>query len=176
MAQLIDPESASKNLAQRRTEQSDLWMIMERAPGHTLKEFITRPHIIALSIPEVIPLALNLIRIIKRVHANDVLHQNISPEHILIEWDRKSSSTGQAQLTLVSFSQGSSEQRWYQAPQASVSELHSTVDASGVCAIIFWLMTTIDPQHENGEAPHDQARGELNRIITDTVLSLSRLA
>ena len=149
---------------------------MERAPGHTLKEFVSRSPIIALPIPEVIQLALNLIRIIKRVHASGVLHQNISPEHILIEWDQRSSSTGQARLTLVSFSQGSAAQRWYQAPQAAIPELNSTVDASGVCAIIFWLITKTDPQHTNGQTPHEQARGELDRIIRETVLAISKLA
>ena len=176
VAQLIDPESACNNLAQRRTDAGDLWMIMERAPGLTLKEFVSRPHTIALPIPEVIRLALNLIRIIKQVHARGVEHQNISPEHILIEWDQRSSSTDQAQLTLFSFSQASPAQRWYQAPQATVQGLSSTVDASGVCAIVFQLITKTDPRHENGKAPHEQAREELNRIITEAVLSQSMFA
>ena len=169
VAQLIDPEDASNNLAQRRSADGDLWMIMQRAPGYSLKEFCTRVHKSALAMPDTIQLALSLTRIIKQVHDRGVGHQNVSPEHLMIEWDHKNQPISEAQLTLLSFSQTSSLQKWYEAPQASVEGLSSTIDASGVCAILFWLLLQADPRHDGDALPHQQDREALHRAINDAV-------
>lgn len=159
MAQLIDPESASNNLAQRRTADGDLWLIMERAPGHSLREFCSRVNKSVLSMSDTLQLALHLTRILQRVHERGVEHHHVSPDHVMIEWDSKKQPISEAQLTLLSFSQASSLQKWYEAPPA------------GVCAIVFWLLTTTEPRHDADTLPHQQQRQALDRVINDAVVS-----
>lgn len=181
--QLIEPENASNNLVQRRVN-SDLWMMMKRAPGYSLKEFIERKCQGVLEISAAIQLTLNLIGILQQVHNKGIFHQNLSPENIMIEWDSKS-SIDRAQLTLLNFSQAviisnrtytsvtSSSQKWYHVSQIDDKGLSSTVDSSDSCAVLFWLLTQIDPRHENGQLPHQQARDKLNDMIKSAVKSTS---
>jgi serine/threonine protein kinase len=183
VSQLIEPENASNNLVQRRVN-SDLWMIMKRAPGYSLKEFIERKCQGVLEISAAIQLTLNLIGILQQVHNKGIFHQNLSPENIMIEWDSKS-SIDRAQLTLLNFSQAviisnrtytsvtSLPQKWYRASQIDDKGLSSTVDSSDSCAVLFWLLTQIDPRHENGQLPHQQARDKLNDMIKSAVKSTS---
>jgi serine/threonine protein kinase len=119
------------------------------------------------------------------MHNKSIFHQNLSPENIMIEWDSNHDSINHAQLTLLNFSQAvsalnstdltvaSSTQKWYQPLHATTTTLSSTVDASGVCAIIFWLLTKVDPRHNNNELPHQEACENLNQIIDRAVKSAS---
>ncbi|CAF4214561.1 unnamed protein product [Rotaria sp. Silwood2] len=185
VSQLIEPENTSNNLTQRRVEKANLWMIMKRAPGYSLKEFIERRCQGVLEVSAAIQLSLNLVRILQQMHSRGIFHQNLSPENIMIEWDLKSTSINQAQLTLLNFSQTvivstrtdttivSSTRKWYHAPQTNVKRLSLTIDASGVCAILFWLLTQMDPRHEHDELPHQQARDKLNDIIKSAANSTS---
>ncbi|CAF1406093.1 unnamed protein product, partial [Rotaria sordida] len=170
VSQLIEPENASNNLTQQRVDKVNLSMIMKRAPGYSLKEFIERKCQGVLEVQEAIQLTLNL---------------NLSPENIMIEFDSKSRLINQAQLTVLNFSQAvvistgrdaeiaSSTQKWYRAPQTNVKGLSSTIDASGVCAILFWLLTQTDPSHKNDELPHQQAREKLHDMIKSAANSTS---
>ena len=184
-SQLIEPENKSNNLAQRRVDNGNLWMIMKRAPGYSLKEFIERKCQGVLEISAAIQLTRNLVEILQQMHSKGIFHQNLSPENIMIEWDSKSTSISQANLTVLNFSQAvtistqtdtkniSSSRKWYHASQTNVNGLSSTVDASGACAILLWLMTGMDPRHENDELPHQQARDKLNDMIKSTTNSTS---
>ncbi len=184
VSKLIEPENASNNLVQRRVNRDNLWMIMERAPGCSLKEFIERKCQGVLEISTAIQLTLNLIGIIQQMHNKGIFHQNLSPENIMIEWDLKS-SIAHAQLTILNFTQAvivlntahtsipSSIEKWYHAPQIDGKGLSSTVDPSGSCAILFWLLTQIEPEHDNDELPHQQARDKLNDMIKSAVKSTS---
>ena len=185
VSQLIEPENASNNLVQRRVDIDNLWMIMKRAPGYSLKEFAERKYQGVLGIPTAIQLALNLVRILQQVHKKKIFHLNLSPENIMIEWDSKL-PIDRAQLTILNFSQGmivsnrthtsitsSSTQKWYHAPQIDDKGMSSTIDPSGICAILFWLLTEIDPRHDNDELPHQQARDKLNDMIKSAVGFLS---
>jgi serine/threonine protein kinase len=184
VSQLIEPENASNNLVQRRVDTDYLWMIMKRAPGYSLKEFIERKCQGVFEIPAAIQLTLNLVGILQQVHNKEIFHLNLSPENIMIEWDAKS-SIDCAQLTVLNFNQAmnvsnkihtsikSSIQKWYHPRQIDDKGLSSTVDPSGICAILFWLVTQIDPQHDNDELPHQQAREKLNGAINSAVKSTS---
>lgn len=184
VSQLIDPDDESNNLAQRRANRDELWMITKRAPGYSLKEFIERKCQGVLEISVAIKLTLNLVEILQQMHNKGVFHQNLSPENIMIEWDSKS-GIDRAQLTIVNFSQAvilsnrkytpvtSSAEKWYHAPQKDDKGLSSTVDPSGSCAILFWLLTQVDPRHDNGELPHQQAHDKLNDMIKSAVESTS---
>jgi serine/threonine protein kinase len=184
VSQLIEPENASNNSVHRRVDSDNLWMIMKRAPGYSLKEFIERKCQGVLEIPGAIQLTLNLIGILQQVHNKGIFHRNLSPENIMIEWDLKS-SIDHAQLTVLNFTQAvivsirthpsvtSSTRKWYHVPQIDDKGLSSTVDPSGICAILFWLLTQIDPRHDNDELPHQQARDKLNDMIKSVVKSTS---
>jgi hypothetical protein len=108
----------------------------------------------------------------------------------MIEWDFKKTSIEQAQLTLINFSQAYivsdktdpandlSKQCWYQPSQANVKgfQSNSTIDTSGICAILFWLITKIDPHYDNNKLPHqqDNARREMERKIIQEVKTASK--
>jgi serine/threonine protein kinase len=173
VSQLIESENKSNNLTQRRLNNENLWMIMERASGYSLKEFIEQnKRQRVLEVSEAIQLTLNLMRIIQQVHNKRIFHQNLSPENIIIDWDLKS-SIDRAQLVVLNFSQAvivsgglnrsaaSSTQKWYNAPQTNEKRFSSTVDSSGICAVLFWLLTLIDPRHENDNLPHQLGRNKL---------------
>jgi serine/threonine protein kinase len=184
VSKLIEPENASNNLAQRRVNRDNVWMIMERAPGSSLKEFIERKCQGVLEITTAIKVTLNLIGIIQQMHNKGIFHQNLSPENIMIEWNPKS-SINHAQLTILNFSQAvivsnithtsvpSSTDKWYHALQIDDQGFSSTVDSSDSCAILFWLLTQIDPRYDNDELPHQQARDELDDMIKSAVKSTS---
>lgn len=158
---------------------------MERAPGCSLKQFIERKDKQELEISTAIGLTLHLIKIIQNMHNRGVFHQNLSPENIMIEWDGKSSIDA-VQLTLLNFSQSiimsnriytsisASKEKWYQAPQTDKPGLTPTVDSSGVCAILFWLLTHIDPHQDNNDNfPRHEVREKLDSIIRSIVTSIS---
>jgi len=163
---------------------------MERASGCSLKEFIRQKYHNELGILGALQLAQQLLKIIKNIHSQCIFYGNLKPEHIMIEWDFKNSSIEQAQLTLINFSQAYtisdkedptnylSKQCWYQPLHANAKEFQcsSIVDASGICAILFWLITKIDPQHDNGQLPHQQndARDEIERKLNREVKTLSK--
>ena len=182
VAKLIKPEEASNsNLAQRNGRNGSLWMIMEQVRGDSLKELIEGKLRSTFGVLEAIQLVLNLITIVEEVHNKGIFHQNLSPENIMIEPDPTLTPVHQSQLTLLNFSQAdtvlngsdvsvpSTRQKWYQTPQATIRRLASTVDASGVCAILLWLLTWTNPRHENSMLPHQLARDKLNETIDRTI-------
>jgi serine/threonine protein kinase len=179
VSHFIEFGKASSNPVQRRVDTDDLWIIMERVAGFSLKEFIERKGQHGLPVPEAIKLTLKLTGILQQIHNKDILHQNLSPENIMIEWDRQL-SIDDAQLTVLNFSQSvdisnkpdqpaaSSAQKWYHAAQMSDEGLRSTIDSSGSCAVLFWLLTQIEPQHDDGKLPHQLHHDQLNGLINTT--------
>ena len=113
----------------------------------------------------------------------------MEPENIMIEWDSKKTSIEHACLTLINFSQAyiksdiidpvnqQLKQRWYQAPQENVEgfKYSSTIDTSGICAILLWLLTNIDPGHSYDKLPHqqDNSRDKLEKKINHAVETIS---
>ncbi|CAF1018672.1 unnamed protein product [Adineta steineri] len=180
VCQLIEPENLSNNLVQRCINSECLWMIMKRASGYSLKEFIERKCQGVLQISAAIQLTLNLVEIIQQVHKKGLFHLNLSPENIMIEWDLKVSISC-AQLTVLNFNQATivsdrtyipvttSAQKWYHARQIDDKGLSSTIDPSAICAILFWLLTQIDPHHDNDALPHQRAREKFDDMIKSTI-------
>ena len=185
VVQLIEPDNASNNLARRALDQRDLWFIMQRAPGQSLGEFIQRKRPDGLDLRDAIELTLNLCGIIQQMHRRSIVHQDLSPDNIMIEWDFPRAPINEAQLTLVNFSQAvnvsssgdgtvaSSIQTWYPAPQATDKTWILTVDPSTVCAILLWLLTQVDPRHENGELPHQPRRDRLIEVMINAIKTSS---
>jgi serine/threonine protein kinase len=184
--QLLDSEDTTKNRDHRFSSKEDFWFITEHVPGSSLKEFVSLIHRGGFTVLQAIQLSQNLITIIKRMHSRGVLHQNLEPQNIMIEWDSKKTSIDQAQLALINFSQAriksdKSYKRttdcWYKAPQADVEsfEYSSTIDASSICAILLWLLTIIDPRNDHDLLPHERqsVEDEINRKITEEIRTAS---
>ncbi|CAF0765289.1 unnamed protein product [Adineta steineri] len=180
VCQLIEPENLSNNLVQRCINSDSLWMVMKRAPGCSLKEFIEQTCQGPLDILSAIQLTLNLMQIIQQVHKKGLFHLNLSPENIMIEQNLRV-SYNRAQLTILNFNQATivsdrtyipvttSAQKWYHARQIDDKGLSSTIDPSTICAILFWLLTRIGPQHSTDALPHQQAREQFDDMIKSTV-------
>jgi serine/threonine protein kinase len=186
VAQLLDSEDTTKNRDHRFSSKDDFWFITEHVPGSSLKEFVSLIHRGGFTVLQAIQLSQNLIAIIKRMHSRGVLHQNLEPQNIIIDWDSKKTSIDRAQLTLINFSQARiksdksykrTTESWYKAPQADVEsfEYSSTIDASSICAILLWLLTNIDPRNDHDLLPHERqsVEDEMNRKITEEIRTAS---
>ena len=175
-----DPRDFAKN---------KLFFATKVLPGVSLKEFILKQARSRLGVLEAIQLIQNLTEIAKEVHSRNVLHQNLTPETVMIDWNHTQSSIDQARLTLVDFSQAYiksdeksplnqlAESRWYKAPQTNV-KLHRyrpTIDTSGICALLLWLLTDCDPKHNEDKLPHqqDNVKDEIDRRIALAVRNAS---
>ena len=180
VCQLLEPINHSNNLSRPSEDHPDRWMIMERAQKYSLKRFIERRNSPTIGVAEAIQLTLKLTAILREIQNRSVTHQNLSPENIMINWNSQNSSIDQAQLTVLNFSQTvmlpsrnlastSSIRKWYKVAQANEPELKATVDASGICAVLFWLITKVNPRDDTNELPHQQERDKLNRLITMAV-------
>jgi serine/threonine protein kinase len=151
--------------------------MMKLAEGCSLKDFVVRNK---LDLMTTIRLIKNLIRIVEHVHENNVLHQNLSPNNVIIEWTSTSDHIDQASITLTNFSKAEIKSnefdvsdlpavhQWYHARQSNKRWLRETVDASGICAILFWLLTGLDPCSGDDLLPHEksQADVEIDRQIS----------
>ena len=84
-----------------RTEPSTT---IENPTGSSLEEFFTRVFNGALELFEALHLVQTLTDIVLRVHDRGVLHQNLSPANIYIDWNYRKTTIDQAQLTLTDFS------------------------------------------------------------------------
>ena len=163
----------------RGTESS---ITIERPAGCTLEEFFLQvTKNFRLDIFQAVQLAQMVTKIVLQMHDRGVLHQNLSPANIVIDWSIRDTPIDQAQLTLINFAQAyirddldpvelrSNESRWYNAPQSQVEsyELSSTVDASNICAILFWLLTKVKPSDVQDVFLHRQnlVRDSLDRMI-----------
>ena len=153
---------------QRSYERTDLSIVTERPSGHSLEEFVLTAHHGELDLFQAIQLAQLLTQIVQQVHGRGVLHQNLSPLDIFIDWDFRETPIDQARLTLLNFSQAyfrgdanppeppSIGSNWYSAPQSQTEpyKCTSTVDASTICAILLWLLTKVKPSDIKDILPH----------------------
>jgi len=188
VVQLIELESGSDNNNQQLSSKNNFSLITERPLGYSLEEFINRIHRGGFGVLEAIQLVQNLITIIKCVHSRGVLHQNLEPKTIMIEWDSKQISIDKAELVLINFSHAyiksnksdpmiqSTGKCWYNAPQANVESLKysSTIDATSICAIVLWLLTNIEPLHDHGNLPHQ--RENVMDILDSKITKATRIA
>ncbi|CAF1670195.1 unnamed protein product, partial [Adineta ricciae] len=62
--------------------------------------------------------------------------------------------------------------KWYDAPQSSDGAFVSTVDASGICAILFWLLTQRTLVHGRDELPHLQFYDRINDVSKEAAKSI----
>ncbi|UJR35331.1 hypothetical protein I4U23_028092 [Adineta vaga] len=178
----ISPSNISQ---QQNSDKNKLYFFTEKPSGYSLKEFVTQQHRGGFGLLEAIKLLQNLISIVKVVHSRGILHENLEPENIMINWDANNTPIDKAELVLMNFSQcllnskeykpsvQLVEQSWYKPPQSYVESMKytSTIDASCICAILLWLLTSTEPKHDNNNLPHYQPGlfDKLVSIITKAV-------
>ena len=158
--------------------------MMNRVPGKSLIEHFNSRHtdnrrIISLGIE----LSLELIKIIESIHENGVYHRNISPSNVMVLFENQEMKQSKMHVTLINFSQAymphmtntmDNEQPhrlWYNPPQANEKRLTATIDTSGLCAVLFWILTRNDLQQINEKSPRRMEPNELNQIIERAIQS-----
>ena len=189
VAQLMDLENASNRDDQQLLSKNNLSFLIEHRSGDTLSKYINEIHRGGFGVLEAIQLVQNLIIIVKQVHSKGVLHQNLCPDNIMLDWNSKQTSIEDAQLILINFSQAyiesdrsermiqSTAPCWYKAPQSNDESLKysSTIDASGICAILLWLLTDIEPSQNSGRLPHEpnHVEDKINKKIAEATRNAS---
>lgn len=190
VAHLIEPELESNNFGQNAGKKSDLWMIMKRTSQHSLQTVIDRKREQngnGIEIPVALKFIQNLTEIIKQIHSEGLLYQNISPENITLEGELTNLSIDKVSLTLVNFKQCCIKSnpslrpkqktltQWYQPPQANSESFQysSTIDASAIVAIFLWLLTNTIPQNDANRLPHQKSEVHeaINKKVAAAVLS-----
>jgi hypothetical protein len=181
--------SESNDDEQRFDTKNHLSLITDYGPANTLKNFVKEIHRGGFRVLQAVQLVQILIKIIQKVHANGILHQNLGPESILIRWDWENNPANKAELVLTDFSHAhikskknsrmnqSSLECWYKPPQADAESFRytSTIDASSICAILLWLLTNTVPRHDQDILPHqqDNVKDQLDSKITHAVRDAS---
>jgi serine/threonine protein kinase len=180
------PKLLNSNVKTINTGQSnnELWTIMKLIDGERLSDYIKCKK---FQLREALKLTRQLLFIVKQIHARKVIHRDIQPKNILV---KQRLNNDHIDLMLTSFSSAwINNYQWtytiqdfnhqlgntfYRMPQFEQqqnenndpSQHSSTIDTTGVCAILFWLITGHDPiesQNIRGEAPH-QLRENLKLI------------
>jgi serine/threonine protein kinase len=161
----------------------ELWVIMKHIDDETLAEYIKRNK---PNLREALHITRQLLTIVKDVHARRVVHRNLQPKNILVnersDIDRVASSSDidEISLTVVNFdSSWIDDYQWanivddtniqlgndfYRMSQFekrlnenNQQQQSPTIDVTGVCAILFWMITDREPKESrdiNETAPH----------------------
>lgn len=158
---------------------SKLWTIMGPILGEKLSTY-AKQH------PCDLRIALNItheiLRLVKRIHAKNVIHRDLQPKNVLIRRSREQSKKFSIMLINFSSAWTSTESTstadnsleilpyngFYYMPQFSLEEnkpdmkaacCSPKIDATGVCAILFWLITRslpLESRDINQLAPHEK--------------------
>ncbi|CAF5134286.1 unnamed protein product, partial [Rotaria sp. Silwood1] len=112
-------------------------------------------------------------------------------ENIEIDWSKYDQDPYQTEIG------DSIGNRWYRVPQLNKQDVSQmtdkqkndlcyvirrsrTIDASSICAILFWMLTQIVPQRIRDRitnlAPHQQATTKINKKINDLVSTMTGLS
>ncbi len=141
---------------------------MKLIDGERLTDYIKSNKV---DLREALQITQQLLNIIKQIHARNVIHRDIQPKNILIN---------QADMMLINFSsawindnqQAQSIEdfndqlgnNFYRMPQfekrpdeTEQFRYSPTIDTTGICAILFWLITGHEPKESQdiwGHPPH----------------------
>ena len=171
LASNVDPSRESINNCHK-----EYWIIFEHISGESLFDFAKRNK---CNLRDGLRIARQILTIVKQIHDRNMIHRNIHPKNILVR-----GQSDEINLTLFDFDsawydgcQDITQQLgndFYRMPQFeerrnidSNSRDHQefkqqrcspTIDATGVCAILFWLITGREPRESrdiSDSAPHN---------------------
>ncbi|CAM4826376.1 unnamed protein product [Rotaria magnacalcarata] len=159
-------------------ENQEFWNIMKLIEGGRLSDYIKSKRV---DFREALHISRQLLSLIKEIHRLKIIHRDIQPKNILI-WPRP--IPGEFDFMLINFSSsciidhkkhlsiqdideplGNS---FYLMPQfekpqndsdqrVKQFQINPTIDVTGICAILFWLITGREPKEcKNiwGQPPH----------------------
>ena len=154
----------SENLSSKK----ELWTIMKFINGERLSDYIKSNKI---DFREALKITQLLLKIIKEIHLKNVIHRDIQPKNILIQQRPNDSSMS---FMLINFGSAFvNNDQWdddylgnqfYQMPQFEEHSVQMklfkqspTIDTTGICAILFWILTGHEPKESKNiwqQSPH----------------------
>jgi serine/threonine protein kinase len=207
--------------ATKETDYPTFWTILRYIKGVTLKEFVTQryKHPRGFSLFDAFTLTDKLFCIIKAVHAKGVVHRDLKPDNVMIDFTNYNDPVENVEVYVVDFGMAYIEtqadtdidwskydqarhgteledslgNRWYRVPQLSRQDISQltvkqkndlfhvvrrspTIDASSICAILFWMLIQTVPEEnrdKNNMAPHRREVSNIIKKIDDTTSSLT---
>jgi tRNA A-37 threonylcarbamoyl transferase component Bud32 len=193
------PKLLNSNVNTSNDHQSnkELWTIMKLFNGETLSDYIKANK---MDFREALYITRQLLNIIKQIHDRNVIHRDIQPKNILIE---QRSNINEINLMLINFSSAwINNYQWthyiedcderlgnqfYRMPQFENQSIDTeqnetngqfryspTIDTTGICAILFWMITGHEPKESqdiSGQPPH-KLRDNL-KIIEKKIIEMT---
>ena len=127
-------------------ENDTSYIVMEYIKGVTLKDYLVKRNAV-MSAEECLDLLLPVIRDLKGVHENGVVHRDISPDNLIIREDgkimlldlgaAKDLSKGSGQSSMMVAKKGFSPPEQYTEGMS----IGPWTDVYAICATIYWCMT-----------------------------------
>ncbi|CAF4976038.1 unnamed protein product [Rotaria sp. Silwood1] len=175
------PKLLRSNVHSANDDQSnkEFWNIMRFTDAERLSDYVKNNK---ADLREALKIAQQLLTIIKQIHAQNIIHRDIQPKNILVQYR---SNSDEISLILMNFSSAwinnyqwaNSEENidvelgnsFYQMPQFEKRQNENNdeqlreyqcspkIDTTGVCAILFWLITNHEPKESKNidkQAPH----------------------
>ena len=192
------PKICESNVVDEASSKTEFWTIMKLMDGERLSNDLKVHGKVTLL--GALEICRSLLTIIKQVHNHKIVHRDIQPRNILIQ---RNSTTNDFKLMLVNFtsawiddnqlanSMEPIEEQWssefYLVPQLEEINFrtnqqvqpcqHSpTIDTSGTCALLFWLLTGHKPRASrdiSGNAPHQLRDNE--KIIKSKIVDVTSM-
>jgi serine/threonine protein kinase len=179
------PTFLNSNVDTSNNDQSskELWTIMKLFNGETLSDYIQGNK---LDFREALHITRRLLNMIKQIHDRNVIHRDIQPKNILIEQRSNINEINlmlinfssawinnyQWKHSIEDFDEQLGNE-FYRMPQFENQSIDTeqnetrqqlkqfqyspTIDTTGICAILFWMITGHEPKESQdiwGQPPH----------------------
>ena len=161
----------------------EFWTIIKPMFRETLSTYVKKN---PLGLDKALSFTRQILDLVKRMHKEGVVHRQIRPENILVQ-----KSSNQIKFTFINFDAAWIDEvsttnsspiidhyagnDFYRMPQFEIESTSNVrqspkIDATGVCAILFWFITGKYPKESkdiHGIAPHRLSHRE--KIITKKI-------
>lgn len=174
----------------------ECWSIMKPMVGQRLSSYVRG---LECDLADALRISQQILRIVQQMHDLHVIHRDIQPEHILVR--KSNAKPKELHFMLINFHaswvddmstatiDGFKGNDFYKMPQFETEEQSEgmlnaryspTIDATGVCAVLFWMITGKQPKESrdiNDRAPHQLPENVkiIERKIKDLTGTISTL-
>jgi serine/threonine protein kinase len=162
------------DVSENHSSKKELWTIMKFINGERLYDYIKSNKI---DFREALHITRQLLKTIKEIHSKNVIHRDIQPKSILIQ---RRPNDQQMNFMFINFGSAFiNNYQWkdslediddylgnqfYQMPQfeqraveTKQFEQSPIIDTTGICAILFWILTGHEPKESKDiwqQSPH----------------------